>query len=113
MDMDLRQEMAGHWSIECLCHASDLRPLRHAAHAKQIDHGDVDRVMGKRLPMRLNSIKVFARAYRRRQSIGYLGESLVVVTSSGIFLPPQDKLLEATSNENRLATTTALVTLTK
>jgi hypothetical protein len=109
--MDLRQEMAGHWSIECLCHASDLHPLRHTAHAKQIDHGDVDRVMGKRLPMWLYSIKIFARAYRRRQSIGYLGESLVVVTSSGIFQPPQAKFLDATTNGNSLVHTPALINI--
>lgn len=98
MDMDLWQEMAGHWPIERLDHASDLHPLRHTAHAKQIDHGDVDRVMGKRLPMRLYSIEIFTRAYRRRQSIGYLGEPLVVVTCSGIFQPPQAKFFDATSN---------------
>src|SRR3974377_463260 len=41
MDVDLRQEVAGHWRIECLSHASNLHPLRHTAHPKQIEHGNI------------------------------------------------------------------------
>ena len=67
------QEMAGHRHVKCFRHAGNFHPLGDAADTKQIDHDNVDRVMGHRLPMGLDAVEIFAGADRRRQSIGDLG----------------------------------------
>src|ERR1035437_11048369 len=101
--------MAGHWPIECLRHAGNLHPLRHAADPKQIDHDNVNRVLSHRLPMRLNAVEIFAGAYWRRQSIGDLGEPLVVVALSGVLEPGKTQFLNPPTDGNRLMHAPALI----
>src|SRR5262245_25613568 len=100
--MDLGEEVAHHWQVERLCHAGNLHPVGDATHAQEIDHDNVHRARLDHVSERRDTIHTLSSGQWSRQRIGHTGTTGIVDMHGHVLEPKQMKLLDATSDTDRL-----------